>query len=83
MLHQELEKHLTEKILPFWEGLKDAAHGGFYGYVDKELKVVREADKGCILHSRILWTFSTAARILGSGEYRRIYQQIYDRWEEK
>ncbi len=78
MLHQELEKHLTEKILPFWEGLKDAAHGGFYGYVDKELKVVREADKGCILHSRILWTFSTAARILGSGEYRRYADWAYE-----
>lgn len=78
MLHQELEKHLTEKILPFWEGLKDADHGGFYGYVDKELKVIREADKGCILHSRILWTFSTAARILESAEYRRYADWAYE-----
>ena len=54
MLHQELEKHLKEKILPFWERLKDSEYGGFYGYVDKELNVLQEADKGCILHSRIL-----------------------------
>ena len=70
MLRQELREHLTGKILPFWERLKDEAHGGFYGYVDKALNIEKEADKGCILHSRILWTFSTAARQLRSGEYR-------------
>ena len=77
-LKQELKEHLTGKILPFWEGLKDEAHGGFYGYVDKELKVLREADKGCILHSRILWTFSTAARMLKSAEYRAYADWAYE-----
>ena len=70
MLRDELRNHLTDKILPFWERLKDEENGGFFGYVDKELRVDRRADKGCILHSRILWTFATAARMLGSGEYR-------------
>ena len=78
MLRDELRQHLTEKILPFWEGLKDEAHGGFYGYVDKELNVQREADKGCILHSRILWTFATAARILRSPEYRAFADWAYE-----
>ena len=78
MLQQELRDHLTWKILPFWEGLKDEKHGGFYGYVDKGLNIQREADKGCILHSRILWTFSAAARILGSGEYRRYADWAYE-----
>lgn len=77
MLATELKNHLTGKILPFWEKLKDPAHGGFYGYVDKELNVIREADKGCILHSRILWTFATAARVLDSAEYRTYADWAY------
>lgn len=77
MLQQELKMHLTGKILPFWERLKDEKHGGFYGYVDKELNVQKEADKGCILHSRILWTFSTAARVLKSEEYRKYADWAY------
>ncbi len=78
MLQQELRSHLTEKILPFWERLKDGENGGFYGYVDKALTVMPEADKGCILHSRILWTFSTAARVLDSAEYRAYADWAYE-----
>ena len=78
MLQQELKDHLTGKILPFWEGLKDGTHGGFLGYVDRDLRAVPEADKGCILHSRILWTFSTAARVLGSAEYRAFADWAYE-----
>ena len=70
MIRDEMRAHLTEKILPFWERLRDPEHGGFYGYVDKELKVYPEADRGCILHSRILWTFATAARMLGTEGLR-------------
>ena len=71
VLRNELKEHLTEKILPFWERLADPEHGGFFGYVDKELNVKKDADKGCILHARILWTFATAARLLGDETYRR------------
>ena len=70
MLTTEIREHLETKILPFWEKLKDEEHGGFYGYMDNHLILNREADKGCILNSRILWTFSTAARLLSSAEYR-------------
>ncbi|MBQ8556657.1 MAG: AGE family epimerase/isomerase [Clostridia bacterium] len=69
MLTNELRLHLTEKILPFWEGLTDWEKGGWYGYVDKDLTVMKDAHKGCILNSRILWTFATAARVLGDGRY--------------
>ena len=70
MLTTEIREHLETKILPFWEKLKDEEHGGFYGYMDNHLILNREADKGCILNSRILWTFSTAARLMNSAEYR-------------
>ena len=67
-IKQKAAIHLARKILPFWERLKDETNGGFYGYVDKELNIDRKADKGCILHARILWTFSSAARILEQDE---------------
>ena len=78
MLSEDVKSHLETKILPFWERLKDREQGGFYGYVDKDLNVIRTADKGCILHGRILWTFSTAARLLGSTEYREYADWAYE-----
>ena len=71
MFQDEIRSQLEEKILPFWMGLKDETYGGFYGYMDNNLLLNRTADKGCILNSRILWTFSTAAMQLGSAEYRQ------------
>lgn len=69
MLTSEMALHLQERILPFWEQLTDWTRGGWYGYVDKDLHVVRDAHKGCILNSRILWTFATAARVMGEEKY--------------
>ena len=69
MLVNEMKLHLTQKILPFWEKLTDWELGGWYGYVDKDLNVHQDAHKGCILNSRVLWTFATAARVLGEDKY--------------
>ena len=60
---EEVRKHLTEKIIPFWKKLHDDM-GGFYGYVDFDLNVNKEAEKGCILNSRILWFFASAYKVL-------------------
>ena len=70
MFKEEIRAQLEEKILPFWMNLKDDTYGGFYGAMDNNLILNRTADKGCILNSRILWTFSTAAIATGSAEYR-------------
>ena len=56
----EAEKMLRNKIIPFWENLKDDTYGGFYGRLDYELNLDKKAVKGCILNSRILWFFSNA-----------------------
>ena len=77
MLKDELRSHLTQKILPFWQKLEDRENGGWYGYVDKELNVKKDADKGCILNSRILWTFSTAARELQDPSYLQDAEYAY------
>ena len=60
---EEVRNHLTEKIIPFWKKLHDDI-GGFYGYVDFDLNVNKEAEKGCILNSRILWFFASAYKVL-------------------
>ena len=77
MLKDEMKAHLTGTILPFWERLRDDAFGGYYGYVDKQLSVMPEAFKGCILNSRILWTFSTAARALKDDALRAYADHAY------
>jgi mannobiose 2-epimerase len=56
----EIKAHLTDCIIPFWKSLRDDEHGGYYGRVDFHLAQNRQADKGAILNSRILWFFSNA-----------------------
>ncbi len=65
MLSDEMREHLCNRLIPFWIKLRDTEHGGYYGWVDSELHVHREAVKGCILNSRILWFFSNVAMCLG------------------
>ena len=77
MIKQAVREHLETKILPFWEKLKDDRYGGFCGYVDEALRADPKADKGCILNSRILWTFSEAARVTEKEEYRPYADHAY------
>lgn len=68
MLIREVKKELTDHIIPFWRSLRDDTNGGYIGQVDFDLSRHPEADKGCILNSRILWFFSEAYRALGDAE---------------
>ena len=69
-MKDEMEQHLKEKIIPFWEGLKDEENGGFYGYMDFDsLEIDKKYVKGCILHSRILWFFSNAYLVLKDEKF--------------
>lgn len=54
----EIKEHLLDVISPFWKNLKDEVYGGYYGYMSEELVLDKEAPKGVILNSRILWYFS-------------------------
>ncbi len=60
MFVEEIKKELLENIIPFWKGMEDKSHGGFYGYLDYDLKLDKQAEKGCILNSRITWFFANA-----------------------
>lgn len=63
----EIEKYLKEKLIPFWEKLKDKEYGGYYGYMGYDLALDVHYEKGCILNSRILWFFSNAYMLLGKS----------------
>ncbi len=60
----EVKSHLTEDIIPFWKSLRDNEYGGYYGYMDYYLNVDKQAEKGCILNSRITWFFANAYTLL-------------------
>ena len=64
VFYKEVRAELTDHLIPFWEGLRDEEHGGYYGFMDYDLKVVKDYEKGCILNSRILWFFSNAYKLL-------------------
>lgn len=60
MMVEEIKKHLTEGIIPFWKSLRDEEFGGYYGWMDQNLQIDKRAVKGCILNSRITWFFANA-----------------------
>lgn len=61
---EEVKNHLTEDIIPFWKSLRDNEYGGYYGYMDYYLNLDKQAEKGCILNSRITWFFANAYTLL-------------------
>lgn len=68
---------MLEDIIFFWKKLHDPEFGGFYGYLSQDLVLDKEAEKGCILNSRILWFFSEAAMLLGREDLRREADHAY------
>lgn len=78
-LSGEVSHDLTGNILPYWSAkMVDNVNGGFYGRIDRNDKVYPDAEKGGILNARILWTFSSAYRILGDTTYLRIAKRAKD-----
>ena len=63
-MKEEIKNHLVSAIIPFWKNLRDDEFGGYYGYMDYDLKLNKKAEKGCILNSRITWFFSNAYTLL-------------------
>ena len=70
LLKREVEEVLHNNILRFWlDHMQDPENGGFYGQMTGDGSLVKEANKGCILNARILWSFSAAYRVTGRAEY--------------
>jgi mannobiose 2-epimerase len=75
---KEATRELKENILPFWQNMADEENGGFYGEADFYGNLNKTADKGCILNSRILWTFSAAYRVFGDDAYKACARRARD-----
>ncbi|MFM9949896.1 MAG: AGE family epimerase/isomerase [Saprospiraceae bacterium] len=66
-------------ILDWWMAhTPDHEQGGFIGRMDGQGQIHPEAEKGIILNTRILWTFSAAARLMPHPEYRRMADRAYN-----
>ncbi len=73
----EIKDHLTKKLIPFWEGLKDETYGGYYGYMGYDLEVDKTYEKGCILNSRILWFFANSYMLFKEEHLRKAADHAY------
>ena len=87
-LIEELTVHLREKILPFWMSrMVDNEQGGFYGWADNNGKIIKNASKGAVMNTRILWTFSAAYSMFQDKKYLnmadRSYHFIVDNFVDK
>ncbi len=69
-LRNEIKENLTTNLLPYWSTrMIDTVNGGFYGRIDANEQVYSDAEKGSILNARLLWTFSSAFRVLHDSSY--------------
>ena len=74
----EIKEHLKNRLIPFWESLKDQEYGGYYSWLDYDLKLDRKYEKGCILNSRILWFFSNAYALLKEEHLKEDADHAYE-----
>src|SRR5215203_499527 len=75
---EELEAEL-ESILHYWMTyVIDKEQGGFYGRIDNDNTIYREAPKGSVLNCRILWTFSSAYTFTGNKQYLEVADHAFN-----
>lgn len=71
-------------ILAWWIKFSvEKDEDGFYGAVNLEGKPVLGANKSCVLNTRILWTFSAAAKLYNNTDYRAIADKAFKIVTEK
>ena len=69
----------ADRILSWWRMYApDPIHGGFAGEIDQHNMPKVDADKGSVLHARILWTFSAAYRKLGHAEDLELARKAFN-----
>lgn len=77
MNKNEFQAHLENDIIPFWNKMKDGENGGFYGYADSNGVPDKNSVKGVILHSRILWFYSSAYLLLHQSGLLEMAEHAY------
>ena len=87
-MYQAAYRELTENILPWWSGCAfDKKQGMFVGRVTIQNEMDFNAPRHIILTTRLLWTFSKAAKILHQDKWlfyaERAYCYLTDFFEDK
>lgn len=78
-LVNEVQNELENNILKFWiDRMIDNENGGFYGQISGIGKTEQFSHKGAILNARILWTFSSAYRLLKNEKYLEVAKRAKD-----
>jgi mannobiose 2-epimerase len=72
LMKKEIVDDLTNNVLAFWCKYAPSPDGGFYGVLRYDGTPRENAPKGGILNARLLWTFSSAYRVLGDEKYREL-----------
>jgi mannobiose 2-epimerase len=77
-LREQIEREWRDNIAPFWiKYAPDTEYGGFRGLIANDLRADEHAEKGIILNSRILWTFSQAYSIYRDNDFLEIAERAY------
>ena len=71
--------HELDNIMSYWiKNAVDNENGGFIGKINGDDMLFPKADKGLVLTSRILWTFSAAYLQNPKQEYKTMATRAYD-----
>lgn len=84
-MQEVLEKYQSEvsqeleNILEYWQKYTlDDEFGGFYGKINDQNEVIPFAEKGSVLNTRILWTFSAAYGNNPNPAYLEMAHRAYE-----
>lgn len=70
-LAAQAEEQLFANILPFWiNQVPEGDNIGYHGLIRNDGSCESGASKGLVMHARLLWSFSAAARFSNKVEYR-------------
>jgi mannobiose 2-epimerase len=83
-MRKELEKYKIElqqeleNILAYWiKYTVDYKYGGFVGSIDNDNNTDEKAEKGSVLNSRILWSFSATYNVTRQPQYLQMAERAY------
>lgn len=80
---QRIENELTQNILPFWiKRVVDHERGAFLGELTNNLGIHLNVERGALLSTRILWTYSAAYRQNQDPVLLEMARRAYDDLEK-
>lgn len=77
-LKSELSAEL-DAILKYWsKHTLDNQNGGFIGQIDFNEQIIADSEKGAVLNSRILWSFSASYQVTKNEEHKKLAKRAFE-----